>query len=296
MGLLNSILKIFVGDKSKKDLAGIYPILDEINKNFHSYQELSNDELRNKTHGFKDQLNKNIAEIEDQINELRIEINQTDEIDQKESLYDQVDELILKVREITAETLEKILPEAFAVIKETARRFVENSSIEVTANEFDRMLSSNKTYVKLNGNKAYWSNSWDAAGKPIVWDMIHYDVQLIGGIVLHQGKIAEMQTGEGKTLVATLPIYLNALTGRGVHLVTVNDYLAKRDSAWMGPLFEFHGLSIDCIDKYKPNSEERKNAYLADITYGTNNEFGFDYLRDNMAHTPNDLVQGSPLV
>ena len=200
MGLLNSILKIFVGDKSKKDLAGIYPILDEINKNFHSYQELSNDELRNKTHGFKDQLNKNLAEIEDQINELRIEINQTDEIDQKESLYDQVDELILKVREITAETLEKILPEAFAVIKETARRFVENRSIEVTANEFDRMLSSNKTYVKLNGNKAYWSNSWDAAGKPIVWDMIHYDVQLIGGIVLHQGKIAEMQTGEGKTL------------------------------------------------------------------------------------------------
>ena len=291
MGLLNSILKIFVGDKSKKDLAGISPILDEINKNFHSYKELSNDELRNKTHGFKDELNKNLAEIEDQINELRIEINQTDEIDQKESLYEQVDELTLKVREIIAETLEKILPEAFAVIKETARRFVENSSIEVTANEFDRMLSTNKSYIKLNGNKAYWSNSWDAAGKPIVWDMIHYDVQLIGGIVLHQGKIAEMQTGEGKTLVATLPIYLNALTGRGVHLVTVNDYLAKRDSAWMGPLFEFHGLSIDCIDKYKPNSEERKNAYLADITYGTNNEFGFDYLRDNMAHTPNDLVQ-----
>ena len=222
---------------------------------------------------------------------MKIEINQTDDIDQKENLYQQVDDLTTQIREITAETLEKILPEAFAVVKETARRFVENTSIEVTASEFDRMLSQNKSYIKLSGNKAHWSNSWDAAGKPVVWDMIHYDVQLIGGIVLHQGKIAEMQTGEGKTLVATLPVYLNALTGRGVHLVTVNDYLAKRDSAWMGPLFEFHGLSVDCIDYHKPNSPQRRKASHADITYGTNNEYGFDYLRDNMAHTPEDLVQ-----
>ncbi len=291
MGLLNSVLKVFVGDKTKKDLAGILPIVSEINKYFDSYNLLTNDELRNKTLGFKNLLNKNLIEIEDRVNELKEEINQIDDIDQKENLYQQVDDLTTKIREITNDTLEKILPEAFAVVKETARRFLENSKIEVTASEFDRMLSQNKSYIKLNGDKAQWSNSWDAAGKPILWDMIHYDVQLIGGIVMHQGKIAEMQTGEGKTLVASLPIYLNALTGRGVHLVTVNDYLAKRDSAWMGPLFEFHGLSIDCIDYYRPNSPERKKAYLADITYGTNNEFGFDYLRDNMAHTPDDLVQ-----
>jgi len=291
MGLLNSVLKVFVGDKTKKDLAGILPIVSEINKHFDSYNLLTNDELRNKTLGFKNLLNKNLIEIEDRVNELKEEINQIDDIDQKENLYQQVDDLTTKIREITNDTLEKILPEAFAVVKETARRFLENSKIEVMASEFDRMLSQNKSYIKLNGDKAQWSNSWDAAGKPILWDMIHYDVQLIGGIVMHQGKIAEMQTGEGKTLVASLPIYLNALTGRGVHLVTVNDYLAKRDSAWMGPLFEFHGLSIDCIDYYRPNSPERKKAYLADITYGTNNEFGFDYLRDNMAHTPDDLVQ-----
>ena len=291
MGLLNSVLKVFVGDKTKKDLAGILPIVSEINKYFDSYNLLTNDQLRNKTLGFKDLLNKNLNEIEGRVKKLKEEINQTEDIDYKENLYQQVDDLTIKIREITADTLEKILPEAFAVVKETARRFLENNKIEVTASEFDRILSQNKSYIKLNGEKAQWSNSWDAAGKPIVWDMIHYDVQLIGGIVMHQGKIAEMQTGEGKTLVASLPIYLNALTGRGVHLVTVNDYLAKRDSAWMGPLFEFHGLSIDCIDYYRPNSQERKKAYLADITYGTNNEFGFDYLRDNMAHTPDDLVQ-----
>ena len=291
MGLLNSVLKVFVGDKTKKDLAGILPIITEINKHYDSYNSLTNDQLRNKTFGFKDLLNKNLYEIDDQVKKLKEEINQIEDIDHKENLYQQVDDLTIKIGEITADTLEKILPEAFAVVKETARRFLENSKIEVTASEFDRMLSQNKSYIKLKGEKAQWSNSWDAAGKAIIWDMIHYDVQLIGGIVMHQGKIAEMQTGEGKTLVASLPIYLNALTGRGVHLVTVNDYLAKRDSAWMGPLFEFHGLSIDCIDYYKPNSKERKNAYLADITYGTNNEFGFDYLRDNMAHTPDDLVQ-----
>ena len=291
MGLLNSVLKVFVGDKTKKDLAGILPLVSKINEHFDSYRILTNDQLRNKTLSFKDLLKKNLREIEDQINKLKIEINQTEDIDQKENFYQQVDDLTIKIKEITADTLEKILPEAFAVVKETARRFVENNSIEVTASEFDRMLSQNKSYINLNGDIAKWSNSWDAAGKPILWDMIHYDVQLIGGIVMHQGKISEMQTGEGKTLVATLPIYLNALTGRGVHLVTVNDYLAKRDSSWMGPLFEFHGLSVDCIDYYRPNSLERKKAYQADITYGTNNEFGFDYLRDNMAHTPDDLVQ-----
>ncbi|HCY82903.1 MAG TPA: preprotein translocase subunit SecA, partial [Xanthomarina gelatinilytica] len=189
------------------------------------------------------------------------------------------------------EVLNEILPEAFAVVKETAKRFVNNTEITVTASTYDRELSGEKDYVSLDNEKAIWSNSWDAAGKPITWDMVHYDVQLIGGIAMHQGKIAEMQTGEGKTLVATLPMYLNALAGKGVHLVTVNDYLAKRDSAWMAPIFQFHGLTVDCIDYHQPNSAARKKAYLADITYGTNNEFGFDYLRDNMAHSPNDLVQ-----
>ena len=291
MSLLNSVLKVFVGDKTKKDLAGILPLISDINTHFDSYKDLSNDQLRNKTHGFKALLNTNLKKIEDQISALKLEVEQIDDIDQKESLYQQIDELTAESRKIIANTLEEILPEAFAVVKETARRFVENVSLEVTASEFDRMLSKDKPYLKLSGDKALWSNSWDEAGKPIVWDMIHYDVQLIGGIAMHQGKIAEMQTGEGKTLVATLPVYLNALTGRGVHLVTVNDYLAKRDSAWMGPLFEFHGLSVDCIDYHKPNSPERRKAYLADITYGTNNEFGFDYLRDNMAHTSDDLVQ-----
>src|SRR5690606_22247544 len=193
--------------------------------------------------------------------------------------------------EISEKTLNDLLPEAFAVIKETARRFKDNTEIKVTATAKDRELSATKNYITLEGDTAVWANSWNAAGKEITWDMIHYDVQLIGGMVLHSGKIAEMQTGEGKTLVATLPLYLNALPGHGVHLVTVNDYLAKRDSSWKAPLFEFHGLTVDCIDNHQPNSEGRKKAYLADITYGTNNEFGFDYLRDNMAHSPDDLVQ-----
>ena len=229
--------------------------------------------------------------VNDQIQQIESGIKNIEDIDQKENLYQQIDDLTTESEKIITQSLEELLPEAFAVVKETARRFVENTSLSVMANEFDRQLSQDKSYVNLKGDHAIWSNAWDAAGKPIVWDMIHYDVQLIGGIVLHQGKIAEMQTGEGKTLVATLPVYLNALTGKGVHLVTVNDYLAKRDSAWMGPLFEFHGMSVDCIDYHKPNSPERRKAYLADITYGTNNEFGFDYLRDNMAHSTDDLVQ-----
>ena len=291
MSLLNSVLKVFVGDKTKKDLAKILPLIDEINIHFNSFKNLSNDELRNKTLTFKDKLKSDLREVNQQIQKIKSKIEKIEDIDQKEALYQQVDDLTTDGEKIIAKTLDEILPEAFAVVKETARRFVENRSISVTANEFDRQLSQNKSYVNLEGDNAVWSNAWDAAGKPIVWDMIHYDVQLIGGIVLHQGKIAEMQTGEGKTLVATLPVYLNALTGKGVLLVTVNDYLAKRDSAWMGPLFEFHGMSVDCIDYYKPNSPERRKAYLSDITYGTNNEFGFDYLRDNMAHSEADLVQ-----
>ena len=202
-----------------------------------------------------------------------------------------IDSLEEKAYEDIQNILNIILPEAFAIIKETARRFKLNSSLEVSAKNFDRELSATREHVVLEGDKAFWQHSWDAAGKPVTWDMIHYDVQLIGGSVLHQGKIAEMMTGEGKTLVSTLPVYLNALTGKGVHLVTVNDYLAKRDSAWMAPIFQFHGMSLDCIDYHAPNSSERRKAYQADITYGTNNEFGFDYLRDNMSHTPEDLVQ-----
>ena len=291
MSLLNSVLKVFVGDKTKKDLAKILPLVDQINSHYNSYKDISNDELRDKTLTFKNKISSDLKEVNDQIQNIKSEIEKTEDIDQKENLYQKIDDLTIESEKIITQTLEAILPEAFAVVKETARRFVENSTLSVTANEFDRKLSQDKGYVNLKGDDALWSNAWDAAGKPIVWDMIHYDVQLIGGIVLHQGKIAEMQTGEGKTLVATLPVYLNALTGKGVHLVTVNDYLAKRDSAWMGPLFEFHGMSVDCIDYHKPNSPERRKAYLADITYGTNNEFGFDYLRDNMAHSTTDLVQ-----
>ena len=225
------------------------------------------------------------------IEELKNTVSKTSAIEVKEELYEKIDSQEEEAYHEVEELLDAILPEAFAVVKETARRLVENKELIVNANENDRTLSQSRSYITLKGEKAYWSNQWDAAGKPVTWDMIHYDVQLIGGIALHQGKISEMQTGEGKTLVATLPVYLNALTGNGVHLVTVNDYLAKRDSAWMAPLFEFHGLTIDCIDYYKPNSPERRSAYMADITYGTNNEFGFDYLRDNMAHTEEDLVQ-----
>jgi preprotein translocase subunit SecA len=228
---------------------------------------------------------------DEQINALKAELVGQTDIDARENIYQNIDRLENQAYQSTANHLDKILPEAFAIMKETARRFATQSEITVTATPLDREFSQEKNYITLKGDQATWSNTWDAAGKEVTWDMIHYDVQLIGGVVLHQGKIAEMQTGEGKTLVATLPVFLNALTGKGVHLVTVNDYLAKRDSAWMAPLFEFHGLRVDCIDKHQPNSAQRRKAYLADITYGTNNEFGFDYLRDNMAHTPEDLVQ-----
>ena len=291
MSFLNSILKTFVGDKTKKDLSKITPLIAQINKHQKDFESLSHDALRQKTEDFKQQITSARSSFDTTIEQLKKEVKETNDIDAKESLYQQIDSQDEEAQKTVEDLLNTILPEAFALVKETARRFVENTTIEVTASAYDRELSQNKDYVQLKEDKAYWANSWDAAGKPITWDMIHYDVQLIGGIALHQGKIAEMQTGEGKTLVATLPVYLNALTGKGVHLVTVNDYLAKRDSAWMAPIFQFHGLSIDCVDYHKPNSQERRNAYLADITYGTNNEFGFDYLRDNMAHTAEDLVQ-----
>ena len=291
MSILNSIIKTFVGDKTKKDLKKITPLVSKINDYQKNFESFSNNQLREKTIQFKSLLSQENQIFSKNIESLENQVLNTSDLDEKESIYKQIDQEKEESQKNTENILNSILPEAFAVVKETARRFVINKQIEVTASSYDRELSQLKSYVQLTGENAIWSNSWDAAGKPIVWDMIHYDVQLIGGIALHQGKIAEMQTGEGKTLVATLPVYLNALTGKGVHLVTVNDYLAKRDSAWMAPIFEFHGLSVDCIDYHQPNSSERRKAYQADITYGTNNEFGFDYLRDNMAHTAEDLVQ-----
>lgn len=291
MSLLNSVLKAFVGDKSKKDVKELQPLVAKI-KSFESQLEaLSHDELRNKTVEFKQRIQEDCKEASDKIEQLEEEVQASDDIDKNEEIYAEIDKLQEEVYKLSENTLNDILPEAFAVVKETAKRFVKNETLSVKATEFDREISGKKDYVSLDGDDAVWKNSWDAAGKEVTWDMVHYDVQLIGGIALHQGKIAEMQTGEGKTLVATLPLYLNALSGKGAHLVTVNDYLAKRDSAWMAPIFEFHGLSVDCIDHHRPNSDGRRAAYNADITYGTNNEFGFDYLRDNMAHTPKDLVQ-----
>ncbi len=291
MSFLNSVLKVFVGDKSKQDVKAIYPIVNQVKTFEAALEALSHDELRGKTDEFKGKIADATKSINEQIANLLEEAENTEDIDRREDIYQEIDKLKDDAYNTTETVLNDILPEAFAVVKETAKRFVNNTSITVTANTFDRELSGTKEYIVLEDDKAVWANSWDAAGKAITWDMIHYDVQLIGGIAMHQGKIAEMQTGEGKTLVATLPVYLNALAGKGVHLVTVNDYLAKRDSAWMAPIFEFHGLSVDCIDYHQPNSDARKKAYNADITYGTNNEFGFDYLRDNMAHSPDDLVQ-----
>lgn len=291
MSFINSVLKAFVGDKSKKDVKNLQPLVNQI-KSFEAViEKLSLDELRQKTIDFKQQIQDSYKEITAQITKLEKEVHESSDIDKNEASYTEIDKLKEEAYTISEATLNEILPEAFAVVKETAKRFANNETLTVTASENDRKLSGTKDYVTLDGEKAIWKNSWDAAGKEVTWDMVHYDVQLIGGIALHQGKIAEMHTGEGKTLVATLPLYLNALTGNGAHLVTVNDYLAKRDSAWMAPIFEFHGLSVDCIDHHKPNSDGRRAAYNADITYGTNNEFGFDYLRDNMAHTPKDLVQ-----
>ena len=291
MSLINSILNVFVGSKSKKDLKEVDGIVKEVLSFESALSSLNHDELRNKTIEFKDKIQLVRTPFNEKVLELKNRIDSSNNIDEKDELFQEIDSVLETSNSKVDELLNEILPEAFAVVKETAKRFKENSEIMVKASSFDMNLSSEKAYISIKGENAIWLNKWDAAGKEVTWDMVHYDVQLIGGIALHRGKIAEMHTGEGKTLVATLPVYLNALTGNGVHLVTVNDYLAKRDSAWMAPIFEFHGLSIDCIDHYSPNSEGRKKAYNSDVTYGTNNEFGFDYLRDNMAHSSSDLVQ-----
>ncbi len=288
-----SFIKKLLGSKSDRDIKSINPILNDVLKAYETIKTLSNDELRAKTVEFKKRIAEHIAEDEKAIEAYRSQISDDQglDVDEKEKIWKKIDDLEKKIYDKTQDILNEILPEAFAVMKETARRFKENDIVEVTANDFDRQLAATRDHVTISGDKALYKNEWMAGGNLIKWDMVHYDVQLIGGIVLHQGKIAEMATGEGKTLVATLPVYLNALPGKGVHIVTVNDYLAKRDSEWMGVLHEFHGLKVDCIDKHQPNSQQRREAYLADITYGTNNEFGFDYLRDNMTAFPDELVQ-----
>ncbi|MGV3547015.1 MAG: preprotein translocase subunit SecA [Pedobacter sp.] len=289
--MLGFLAKIF-GSKSERDIKALQPIVAQINEEYAKLSSLTNDELRNKTIEFKATIATALADIDGKIADLKTQAESPElSLTEKTNLYDEVDALGKERNTELEKVLKEILPQAFAVVKETSRRLSENEQLEVTATPFDREIAARKSNVKIVGDKALWANRWDASGTEVVWNMVHYDVQLIGGMVLNSGKIAEMATGEGKTLVSTLPAYLNALAGQGVHIVTVNDYLARRDSEWNGPLFEFHGLSVDCIDKHQPNSEERRKAYLADITYGTNNEFGFDYLRDNMSQTPEQLVQ-----
>jgi preprotein translocase subunit SecA len=246
----------------------------------------SNDELRGQTEELRKEILKSIEDDENEIRILREKSENEEDVYLKEELYNNIDKIEKQINEKLEVTLDQLVPRAFAIVKETAKRFKENSILEVTARQYDRDLAATRESITIKDDKAIWSNKWIAGGNEITWDMIHYDVQLIGGVALHKGKIAEMGTGEGKTVVATLPVFLNALAGRGVHIVTVNDYLSKRDSEWMGPIYEFHGLTVDCIDKHQPNSQDRRKAYNADITFGTNNEFGFDYLRDNMAINP----------
>ena len=284
--------KKILGSKSDKDLKDLYPLVEKINSEFDLLSSLSDEDLRNKTDLFKKQINDNLKDTNSEIKDLKKKYKEPKiSLSEKEVLLNDIDKIEESQNEIIEKTLNEILPQAFAVIKETARRFTENKKLELIATDFDHEIAKIKKNVVIKGSKAIWKNEWEAAGVPIEWNMIHYDVQLIGGVVLHQGKISEMATGEGKTLVATLPAYLNALSGRGVHIVTVNDYLAKRDAEWNAPIFEFHKLKVDCIDKYESNSQDRINAYNADITYGTNNEFGFDYLRDNMVREKSELVQ-----
>ncbi|MEN2280744.1 preprotein translocase subunit SecA [Algoriphagus sp. SE2] len=291
--IAKGLAKVF-GTKSDRDIKELSPKVAEINNIFESFASITDDELRGKTQEIKSKIDDRLKTIDDSIEEIRAKINElpANAIHDKDQLFNEIDKLEKQRDESLEDILSEVLPTAFAVVKETARRFKENKQLKVTASLFDREISAKKKNVEIDGDYAIWHNSWLAAGTEVVWDMVHYDVQLIGGMVLHNGKIAEMATGEGKTLVSTLPAYLNALAGRGVHIVTVNDYLAKRDSEWNAPLFEFHGLTVDCIDKYQPNSPGRKKAYACDIVYGTNNEFGFDYLRDNMARDGSDLVQG----
>ncbi|MDO4224496.1 MAG: preprotein translocase subunit SecA [Bergeyella zoohelcum] len=291
MSFLDRILKGFLGDKNAKDLKEVKKVVAKIKAVEPQIAELSDDGLRQKTHEFKQKLKDATATISTQIEQIKEQIQTTTNIDEKEALFGKIEALKKDAYQIEEKILTDILPEAFALVKETAKRWAHNGEIRVKATDWDRDLAATKDFVEIQGEDAVWKNRWNAFGTDVVWDMVHYDVQFIGGVVLHSGKIAEMQTGEGKTLVGTLPIYLNALPGRGVHVVTVNDYLAKRDSAWMGPLYQFHGMSIDCIDTHQPNSDGRRKAYNADITYGTNNEFGFDYLRDNMVASPSELVQ-----
>ena len=289
--IVANLLKLFFGTKAEKDKKEVMPYIEKIKAIYPQIEQLSNDELRARSAALKKTVQDAIASDEKRIADLKIEMERADiSIETKEKISKEIDDIVKHIDQTIEKVLLELLPEAFAIIKDTARRFKENETIEVTASDFDRDLSVKKDYVQIEGDKAIFKNSWVAGGNLITWDMVHYDCQLFGGIVLHMGKIAEMATGEGKTLVATLPLFLNALSGKGVHVVTVNDYLARRDSEWMGPLFEFHGLSVDCIDKHQPNSKARRNAYMADITYGTNNEFGFDYLRDNMANSPAELV------
>ncbi len=292
MGALSSIIKFIFGSKADKDRKEIMPYVEKIKAIYPSIEALSNDELRERSAALRKRIADFIADDEAHIVEQKAKLEDVNiSLNDKEKISKDIDQTVKRIDEKIEKILDEILPEAFAIMKDTARRFAENDVVEVTANDFDRNLAAKRDFVNVEGDKAIYSTRWTAGGNDIKWDMIHYDVQLFGGVVLHKGKIAEMATGEGKTLVATLPVFLNALAGKGVHMVTVNDYLAKRDAEWMGPMYQFHGLSVDCIDLYQPNSEERRNAYLADITFGTNNEYGFDYLRDNMASSPEGLVQ-----
>ena len=289
MDINNFLSKIF-GNKATRDMKAIQPYVDKVKEIYPTFAALSNDELRAKTKEIQTKVQHSADDLKEKIADLKAKIEKTP-IEEREVIFNQIDKLEKEVLDRMEEALNEVQPIAFAIVKDTARRFTENEELVVTANDFDRELAATRDFVRIEGDKAIYQNHWLAGGNDMKWDMVHYDVQLIGGTVLHQGKIAEMATGEGKTLVSTLPVFLNALTGNGVHVVTVNDYLAKRDSEWNGPIYMFHGLSVDCIDKHQPNSEARRQAYMADITFGTNNEFGFDYLRDNMAMEPKDLVQ-----
>ena len=290
MALVDIIKKVF-GSKSERDMKQVRPILEKVLAAYKDIDKLSNDELRARTEELKKKIREREEPFEKRIAEIKEHLESDIPVSEKEKLATESDKLVKEEDEEIEKVLNEILPEAFAIMKSTARRFAQNPVVEVTANDFDRNLSTSRDFVKIEGDKALWQNHWIAGGNEVTWDMVHYDVQIIGGIVLHHGKIAEMATGEGKTLVATLPVFLNALAGKGVHMVTVNDYLSKRDSEWMGPLYMFHGLSVDCIDKHEPNSDARRKAYECDVTFGTNNEFGFDYLRDNMSMAMKDLVQ-----
>ena len=291
MSIINNILGVFLGNKYERDIKEINPYVDKIHSEYQKLQGLSNDKLRDQADDIRQEIKNHLAEDEKEIVALREAAEKEEDINKKEEIYNSIDKKEKQINEKLEVALDKLVPKAFAIVKETAKRFKENKVLEVTARDYDRNLAATRESITVEGDKAFWKNSWTAGGNEVVWDMVHYDVQLIGGVALHKGKIAEMGTGEGKTLVATLPVFINALAGRGVHIVTVNDYLSKRDSEWMGPIYEFHGLTVDCIDRHQPNSNDRRKAYNADITFGTNNEFGFDYLRDNMAINSEDLVQ-----